>query len=230
MGGRVMAKMKYYVVWIGRKPGIYTSWTTCQEQINKFDDAKFKSYETKAAAEEAYKAGWKKSWGQGKPSSGGSKSGSGPASGASSSRQSMGNASVEEIDYNSISVDVGTSGNPGPVEYKGVDTQTGEVIFTKGPIKRGTNNLGEFLAIVHGLAYLQKIGSNKTVYSDSVNAIKWVKQRAVSSTLPRDESTQEIWELVDRAISWLRTNKYNNKVVKWQTKQWGEIKADYGRK
>jgi ribonuclease HI len=230
MGGRVMAKQKYYVVWIGRKPGIYTSWTTCQEQINKFDDAKFKSYETKAAAEEAYKAGWKKSWGQGKPSNSGSKSGSGPTGGVSSSRQSTGNASAEEIDYNSISVDVGTSGNPGPVEYKGVDTQTGEIIFTKGPIKRGTNNLGEFLAIVHGLAYLQKMGSDKTVYSDSVNAIKWVKQRAVSSTLPRDESTQEIWELVDRAINWLRTNKYNNKVVKWQTKQWGEIKADYGRK
>lgn len=216
-----MAKQKFYVVWVGRKPGVYTSWTECQEQINKFDDAKFKSYETKSAADEAYKAGWKKNWGQGKQPSG---SGSSPARKASESQ------STEEIDYNSISVDVGTSGNPGPVEYKGVDTQTGEVLFAKGPIKRGTNNLGEFLAIVHGLAYLQKLGSNKTVYSDSVNAIKWVKQRAVSSTLARDASTQEIWDLVDRAVHWLKTNKYNNKVTKWQTKQWGEIKADYGRK
>lgn len=219
-----MAKQKFYVVWVGRKPGIYTSWTECQEQINKFDEAKFKSYETRAAADEAYKSGWKKNWGQG------SKQPNASSTFTTRKASGTGAQAEEEIDYNSISVDVGTSGNPGPVEYKGVDTKTGEVIFAKGPIRKGTNNLGEFLAIVHGLAYLQKIGSNKTVYSDSVNAIKWVKQRAVSSTLVRDASTQEIWELVDRAVHWLKTNKYDNKVVKWQTKQWGEIKADYGRK
>lgn len=222
------SKQKFYVVWVGRKPGVYTSWADCQEQINKFDEAKFKSFETKASAEQAYREGWKKHWGQGKSAGGGA------ASGSSSSRsfkpRATGIETTEEIDYNSISVDVGTSGNPGPVEYKGVDTNTGEVIFSMGPIKKGTNNLGEFLAIVHGLAYLQKIGSNKTVYSDSVNALKWVKQKAVSSTLVRDESTKEIWELVDRAVHWLKTNSYSNKVVKWQTKQWGEIKADYGRK
>jgi len=217
-----MAKQKFYVVWAGREPGVYTSWTECQNQINGFTDAKYKSYETKTLADEAYKAGWKKNWGQGKSSGAGKSS-------ASSSKAASAQGS-EEIEYNSISVDVGTSGNPGPVEYKGVDTRTGEVIFSHGPIKRGTNNLGEFLAIVHGLAYLQKLGSNKVIYSDSVNAIKWVKQKAVSSTLPRDESTKEIWTLVDRAVDWLKTHKYENKVVKWQTKQWGEIKADYGRK
>ncbi|WP_256758570.1 ribonuclease H [Cohnella sp. WQ 127256] len=215
-----MAKQKYYVVWVGRKPGVYVNWAECQEQINKFDEAKFKSYETKAAADLAYKEGWKKHWGSGKKTS----------TSGSFKPKSTGIETTEEIDYNSISVDVGTSGNPGPVEYKGVDTQTGEVIFSVGPIAKGTNNLGEFLAIVHGLAHLQKIGSNKTVYSDSVNALKWVKQKGVSSTLVKDESTKEIWELVDRAVLWLKSNTYSNKVVKWQTKQWGEIKADYGRK
>jgi ribonuclease HI len=216
------AKQKYYVVWVGRNPGVYLSWADCQDQINKFDEAKFKSYESKAAADKAYKDGWKKHWGQGQDQA--------KQSNGSFKPKSSSVDTTEEIDYNSISVDVGTNGNPGPVEYKGVDTQTGEVIFAKGPIKKGTNNLGEFLAIVHGLAYLQKMNSNKTVYSDSVNAIKWVKQKAVSSTLARDESTKEIWDLVDRAVLWLKTNKYANKVAKWQTKQWGEIKADYGRK
>jgi ribonuclease HI len=220
------AKQKYYVVWVGRKPGVYGSWAECQEQINKFDDAKFKSYETKDAAYQAYKDGWKKHWGQGQ---GQAKLSEGSGSGSFKPRSKV-IETTEAIDYNSISVDVGTSGNPGPVEYKGVDTKTGEVIFSKGPIRKGTNNLGEFLAIVHGLAYLQKMNSDKTVYSDSVNAIKWVKQKEVSSTLVRDESTKEIWDLVDRAVHWLKTNKYANKVAKWQTKQWGEIKADYGRK
>lgn len=216
-----MANSKYYVVWAGRKPGIYTNWPECQKQVVQFKDAKFKSFATKAEAEKAYAAGWKRYWGQASASA--AKSGSSGAGVASP-------AEAEQIDYDSISVDVGTSGNPGPVEYKGVDTRTGEVLFAVGPIRKGTNNLGEFLAIVHALVYLQKIGSGKTVYTDSMNALKWVKQKHVSSTLVRDASTAEIWELVDRAEQWLRTNRYDNKVLKWQTQTWGEIKADYGRK
>lgn len=213
-----MAKTKFYVVWVGRKPGIYASWPECQAQIEQFDEAKYKSYESRSEAEAAYRDGWKKRWGQAK------------AAKAAKPASESGAAAGGEIDYDSISVDVGTRGNPGPVEYKGVDTRTGEVVFSYGPIRKGTNNLGEFLAIVHGLAYLQKLGSDKTVYSDSVNAIKWVKQKAVSTTLPRDASTEEIWRLIDRAVNWLQTNRYRNKVLKWQTGEWGEIKADYGRK
>lgn len=215
-----MAKQKYYVVWAGRKPGIYKSWSECQAQVNHFLQAKFKSYETLKEAEAAYRAGWKKHWGLGKDPAASKEAGQRPAI----------QETWEEIDYDSISVDVGTRGNPGPVEYKGVDTRTGEVIFSHDPIIKGTNNLGEFLAIVHALDYLKKLGSKKTVYSDSLNAIKWIQQKSVSSTLVRDESTKEIWELVDCAIQWLQTNSYENKVLKWQTKKWGQIKADYGRK
>ncbi len=213
----MMAKSKYYVVWIGKSPGIYTNWTECQAQVNHMNDAKFKSFDSKSEAEKAYKEGWKLHWGQGQKSK-------------SARVKPVGSGNLEDIDFNSISVDVGTSGNPGPVEYQGVDTRTGEVLFAVGPVSRGTNNLGEFLAIVHALAYLKKQGSTKTVYSDSVNAINWVKKKAVSSTLERDESTAEIWTLVDRAVRWLQTNSYENKVSKWETKAWGEIKADYGRK
>ncbi|MFD0673806.1 ribonuclease H [Cohnella sp. GCM10027633] len=212
-----MAKQKWYVVWVGKEPGLYITWDECKRQVDGFDGAKYKSYESKSEAEIAYAAGWKKTFGQAHASGGKAKKAAGAASG-------------EKIDYDSISVDVGTAGNPGPVEYKGVDTQTGDVLFSVGPISKGTNNLGEFLAIVHGLAYLQKLGSAKTIYSDSVNAINWVKKKEVASTLVRDASTAEIWRLVDRAVHWLKTNPYKNKVAKWQTKEWGEIKADYGRK
>ncbi|GAB6927327.1 ribonuclease H family protein [Paenibacillus sp. JCM 10914] len=221
-----MAKQKYYVVWVGNVPGIYTSWGDCQQQVNQFTGAKFKAFESRDEAEKAFAAGYKNYWGQQSSSGGGTKT--------SSSYKRNSSAAVVadpgEIDYDSISVDVGTRGNPGPVEYKGVDTQTGDVLFSCGPIPKGTNNLGEFLAIVHALAYLKKLGSNKTVYTDSMNAMKWLKQKKAVSTLPRDASTKEIWDLVDRAEHWLRTNTYENKVLKWQTKVWGEIKADYGRK
>lgn len=235
-----MAKQKYYVVWAGRKPGVYTSWADCQEQINQFQDAKYKSYESQREAEAAYKEGWKAHWGQGRkrnqqadgskitPQDAVRQSQSSPAN---AKQRRRGNSRPQtEIDFDSISVDVGTRGNPGPVEYKGVDTRTGEVIFEHGPIQKGTNNLGEFLAIVHALAYLKKLGSNKTIYSDSVNAMKWVKQKSVSTTLKRDESTEEMWNLVDRAVEWLNSNTYSNQVLKWETESWGEIKADYGRK
>jgi ribonuclease HI len=208
------AKSKYYVVWVGKQPGIYRTWPECQEQTKGVPDAKYKSYETLPEAEKAYRDGWQKSLRFS------SKAKEEPAAG-------RGGAG---FDPNSLSVDVGCSGNPGVVEYKGVDTQTGEVLFYKGPIAKGTNNLGEFLAIVHALAYLKQRGSNKTIYTDSMTALSWVRKKEVATNLPRDKSTEEIWTLVDRALHWLRTNTYSNPIVKWDTKRWGEIKADFGRK
>ncbi|WP_172194195.1 ribonuclease H [Saccharibacillus qingshengii] len=213
-----MGKSKFYVVWTGKQPGIYSTWAECKAQVDGFPGARYKSFESKSAAEEAYAGGAKPYI----------RSGTGAAKKPAAAR--AGAKPTSEIDYNSISVDVGTRGNPGPVEYKGVDTATGEVIFSHGPVAKGTNNLGEFLAIVHALAHIQREGSDKSVYSDSVNAIKWVKQRRVSSTLPRDSSTEEIWTLVDRAVEWLETHPYSTKIMKWETRDWGEIKADYGRK
>lgn len=205
----MMTNQKYYVVWEGRQPGIFRTWDECKAQIDHFPNAKYKSYNTYQEAETAYKRGWKQSLFR--------------------SQEQM-QTEKTEINYDSISVDVGCSGNPGIVEYKGVDTKTGDVLFYYGPIQKGTNNLGEFLAIVHALAYLDKNGSSKTIYSDSQTAISWVKNKEVRTNLVRDESTKDIWILVERALQWLNNNKYSNKILKWDTKNWGEIKADFGRK
>ncbi|MDF2937425.1 MAG: ribonuclease H-related protein [Paenibacillaceae bacterium] len=215
-----MAKQKFYVVWEGKTPGIYNTWNECKAQVEGVANARYKSYESLQEAEAALKAGANKSWGKGKTPA---KAGAKPAKGGSG-------ASMEEIDYDSISVDVGTRGNPGPVEYKGVDTRTGEILFYVGPVENGTNNLGEFIAIVHGLAYLKKLGSNKTIYTDSRTALAWMKNRKIASTLVRSPATAKIWEMADRALQWLNTNSYENKVVKWNTEEWGEIRADFGRK
>jgi len=228
--GCIMAKQKYYVVWVGKKPGIYTSWSDCQQQVNGFEGAKFKAYESKAEAEKAYAQGWQSHWGNNKGKAASSASGYA----ASKSKKTVSSASAasvqEEIDYHTISVDVGTSGNPGPIEYKGVDTKTGEVLFSVGPIPNGTNNLGEYLAIVHALAFIAKTGDTRNIYSDSMTAMKWVKQKSPNTNLARNASTQEMWDLVDRATDWLKSNTYSTKIMKWQTERWGEIKADYGRK
>jgi len=213
-----MAKSKYYVVWVGKSPGIYRTWSECEAQVENVPQARYKSYESLADAEAAYARGWQKSLFAGKTKSAGKSDGQAPEVGET------------EIDYDSISVDAGCSGNPGIVEYKGVDTRTGEVIFHHGPIAKGTNNLGEFLAIVHALAYLKQQGSDKTIYSDSATALKWVRDKKVATTLVRDRTTEEIWGLVDRAVQWLANNTYRNKILKWETSRLGEIKADFGRK
>ncbi|MFC0471167.1 ribonuclease H [Halalkalibacter kiskunsagensis] len=208
-----MAKKKYYVVWKGRKPGIYSTWLECEAQVKGYTGARFKSFPSKEEADAAFTGGTSsnklKSKTKPKPST---------------------HETTEEVDWNSISVDVGCRGNPGIVEYKGVDTKTGEILFAHDEIHIGTNNMGEFLAIVHGLAYLKEQESSKTIYSDSMTAIKWVKQKKAKSTLERNENTAYIWSLMDRAEKWLQTNHYPNKIAKWHTEKWGEIKADYGRK
>ena len=58
---------------------------------------------------------------------------------------------------NAWAVDAACSGNPGPMEYQCIDLATGAQVFHFGPI-HGTNNIGEFLAIVHALALMEKQG------------------------------------------------------------------------
>ncbi|HHG84933.1 MAG TPA: ribonuclease H, partial [Bacteroidetes bacterium] len=36
-------KQKYYVVWVGKKAGVYTTWAATQTQTKGFPSAKYKS-------------------------------------------------------------------------------------------------------------------------------------------------------------------------------------------
>ncbi len=134
-----------------------------------------------------------------------------------------------EVEANAIAVDAACSGNPGPMEYRGVDLQTGQQIFHYGPVQ-GTNNIGEFLAIVHALALLRQQGSDKTIYSDSISGMAWVRNRKAKTTLPMTDENARLWEVIFRAERWLQTHTYRNRIIKWDTDKWGEIPADFGRK
>jgi ribonuclease HI len=136
-----------------------------------------------------------------------------------------------EILKNTWSVDAACSGNPGAMEYRGVITDTGQELFRQGPFKKGTNNIGEFLAIVHALALLKKLGdSNRIIYTDSRTAMAWVRNKKVKTLLKKEAANEDIFDLIDRALKWLASNTYSNKIIKWETKRWGEIPADFGRK
>lgn len=209
-----MAKNKYYTVWAGHNIGVYDSWAECQLQIKGFPGAKFKGFETREEAEYALEHHYSEFVGQ-KTVSGTPVKKVVPDS--------------PEIIQNSIAVDAACSGNPGKMEYRGVHVASGQEIFHFGPIF-GTNNIGEFLAIVHALALSVQKGWNMPVYSDSVNAQLWVKHKKCKTKLERNEKSQKVFEMIDRAEKWLANNKYNIKILKWETDKWGEIPADFGRK
>ena len=134
-----------------------------------------------------------------------------------------------EVEADAIAVDAACSGNPGPMEYRGVDLRTGQELFHFGPIQ-GTNNIGEFLAIVHALALQKKEGATRTIYSDSRTAIIWVSKKHCKTTLPRTPENAYLYNVIARAEQWLRVNSYPNTLLKWETERWGEVPADFGRK
>lgn len=135
-----------------------------------------------------------------------------------------------EVRANAWAVDAACSGNPGPMEYRAVDLATGAQVFHFGPM-HGTNNIGEFLAIVHALALLDKQGiTDKTIYSDSYNAILWVHNKKCKTKLQHTPETEPLYQIIQRAENWLRTHDVTIPIVKWETRKWGEVPADFGRK
>ena len=136
---------------------------------------------------------------------------------------------MKEIEQNTLSVDAGYSSKTGVMDYKAVWTDTDELYFEE-KFDVGTNNIGEFLAIVHALAQMKKDGLKNPIYTDSKNAMAWVRDKSVNTNLELNESTSPLWAVVRRAENWLKSNSYDNKILKWKTSEWGEIKADFGRK
>lgn len=135
-----------------------------------------------------------------------------------------------EVEANAWAVDAACSGNPGPMEYRCIDLATGAEVFHFGPM-HGTNNIGEFLAIVHALALMDKLGiKDKAIYSDSYNAILWVSKKQCKTKLARNAKTEQLYNIIDRARQWLHTHSVKTRILKWETKKWGEIPADFGNK
>jgi ribonuclease HI len=205
-------KQKYYVVWQGRKPGIFTSWAECEKQVKGFAAAQYKSFESLKEAEAAYRSNYETF--KGKPASKGK----------------WREASVKPL-LPSISVDAACNGAPGKLEYRGVYTDSEDEIFRFGPFPDGTNNVGEFLAIVHALTWLAKHGKQLPVYSDSENGISWVYTGQCRTKLKHTPQNAPLFVMIRSAENWLAENELDDDaVLKWDTELWGENPADFGRK
>lgn len=206
-------KQKFYVVWKGRKIGVFDSWEACKEQVFGFEGASYKSFKTRVLAQNAFKEGSQNYIGQNKISN-----------------QKINNSIIGKPIYPSLSVDAACSGNPGLMEYQGVDSASKKRIFHQGVFRDGTNNIGEFLGLVHGLALLKKQNNSMPIYTDSKTAMAWVRIKKAKTSLQKNAQNKKLFELIARAENWLKNNSYSTKILKWETKSWGEIPADFGRK
>jgi len=227
-------KDRFYVVWHGVQPGVYRTWPDCQRQVAGFAGAVYKAFDTEAEAEEAFRS--PAHYYVQPPAAA---AGDGSAAAGRAKRQAVENPPAyrtdtvlplpPEVTADALAVDAACSGNPGPMEYRGVYLKTGQEVFRYGPV-HGTNNIGEFLAIVHALALIEQRGLRLTVYSDSRNALLWVRKKQCKTKLERTPRTEQLFQLIGRAENWLRTHTYTTPLLKWETERWGEVPADFGRK
>lgn len=208
-------KKKYYVVWDGRETGVYNSWESCKEQVSGYPGAVYKSFNSEEQAYEAFYEDSKEHVGNKKKQ---------PQLTAAQKKK------YGEPILESISVDGASSSRGGMSEYRGVYTHNAEEIFRMGPFPDGTNNLMEFLALVHALGFCKQKGILLPIYSDSRTAILWVRNKQIKTKQARTERNKQLFALIDRALIWLNENDYSNQILKWETKVWGEIPADFNRK
>ena len=218
-------KNKYYVVWKGRTPGVYDNWEACKKEIDGFAGALYKGFPDKASADAVFAKGF---------------TGFEKIEAAAKPNPMM--AAVKPLSP-AIAVDAACSGNPGKMEYQGVFVDFGTQpptttqLFKSKVFENGTNNIGEFLAIVHALAWQKQKHTFYPIYSDSVNAQKWVREKKCKTKLQPNDKNAYLFELLERAEKWLhendgwmRENAFQISVLKWKTEIWGEIPADFGRK
>ncbi|MDY6122165.1 MAG: viroplasmin family protein [Porphyromonas sp.] len=206
-------KSKWYVVWSGLNPGVYDDWADCKLQIEGFSGAQYRSYPSREEALQAFDMGYRAAMQEVR---------------RTTEKETTGHSNGPI--WKSLSVDAACSGNPGAMEYRGVFTWSKELVFHVGPFAGGTNNIGEFLALVHGLALCKQRNWDLPIYSDSKTAMAWVRNKKCKTLLMPTAENAPIFDLIERAEKWLRSNSYSTPIYKWDTEHWLEIPADFGRK
>ncbi len=163
---------KFYVVWAGRQTGVFTDWATTLRAVDGYAGARFKSYPTRADAEEAFRSG---------AASVGPKTPSKQKSGTDNSEHRAAHT-AHRFDV-SIYCDGACEPNPG-------NAGSGIVVYRAGKLAElwyglynpmGTNNTAELNALYHALRMAEaeiKAGHTVEVCSDSAYSINCIRSWA----------------------------------------------------
>ncbi len=202
---------QFYGVWVGRMPGIYDNWNDCKAQVDKFPKAKYsklKASNLKDAKIE-FELGFE-----------------------NKAQVSSNNNEVNKPIEGFLTVDGASNGLV--CEFQAVWYPTKEVAFASKQFDGGTNNIAEFLGLVSACKYLKDRNLPIQIYTDSVTALAWFRNKKANTTAnTTGKATEELSDLLVKAEKFLVTHDEflkGSKILKWETKDWGEIPADYGRK
>lgn len=245
-------RKKYYTVWVGEEPGVYDSWAECQLQVNGFPGARYKAFDTMEEAVEAYRGDPRRELDIMRAilTEADRRKAEAAKENAARPRPAYRPVSISPrpcvidgvkdytsipgVNLSAIAVDGACAGNPGRMEYRAVRVVDGAEIFHVGANVKyiGTNNIAEYLAMIHLAAILQKNNDTVTpIYTDSKNTLAWLRRGRSNTSLEATPATAPTLELLRRADAWLAANgPIRNPVLKWKTEEWGEIPADFGRK
>ncbi|MGH7826700.1 MAG: viroplasmin family protein [Candidatus Binatia bacterium] len=164
---------KFYVVWSGRQTGVFTDWATTQRAVDKYAGARFKSFSTRAEAEQAF---CRDGYASISPKTPSRQKASPPDSDHSAAHSS------QQFDV-SIYCDGACEPNPG-------NAGSGIVVYRAGELAQlwfglynpmGTNNTAELNALYHALRMAEaeiKTGNTVEVCSDSAYSINCIRSWA----------------------------------------------------
>ena len=186
-----------YAVWQGRRTGIFTKWEEARAQIDGYPSPGFAAFLSRAEAERELEERRRLLAPAGPP----------PEAG--------------------IAVDAACAGAVGPLEYRGIDLRTGETVFAEGPVDAGTNNLGEFLAIVRALEMLDRQEVSGPIWSESDVAIAWVGEGRHRSSVKPTDRNRELRRRLCRAELFLVDAPAPADVRRWRSDAWGAIPVEF---
>lgn len=216
----------FYGVWIGKTIGVYDNWDECKEQVNKFPGAiysKLKSTNKKDALSEFEELKKEK-----------------VDNNIDKNKAKNENSTWEEKKKENkgkpiegvLTVDGASNGKN--CEFQAVWYPSGEKAFISKVFEGGTNNIAEFLGLVLAVKHLKDKGLPLIVYTDSITAMSWFRDKKANTTArATGKITDELENLLTKSEMFLKQNHElmkQVKVLKWETKEWGEIPADFGRK
>lgn len=201
----------YYVVLEGKNPGVYETWDQCKEQVDGFSGAKFKKIKANTSQE---------------------------AMSIMLSEYQVSEKPNEIVKSNGkiqpgfLSVDGASDGSS--CEFQAVWVDTKKLAFASKKFVGGTNNIAEFLGLVLACKHLKDKNLPINIYTDSVTAMAWFRNKKANTTASANgKMTAELENLIQKSEKFLIENEEllkTAKILKWETKEWGEIPADYGRK
>lgn len=113
------------------------------------------------------------------------------------------------------------------MEYKAFNEETQKWIFQKKYTGYCTQNISDFISIVHALHYCNENSLDSPIYNNNKIAINWANNKKTNTQLFKNNENKEIFQLYENALVWLKQNECSNQILFWNKKEMGNIEKPF---